>query len=218
MKKFFTIIAFVMLGGFSAYAGGDFDQEYLFNWDDIEHGGFGAFVMKYTPINGTPSLMVGGRGGWIINHTLSIGGGGYAQVVGNKESDYNHPWTGAHPTLMMSQFGLELEYTLASQKGIHATVLFHVGGGSLSYEWIDFDNFDYNGHDYYDDDNLGHDFFFQMEPSVNVELNVTKWFRLNAGIGYRFVSGVNYKFNGEEFKNSDISGITGNLQFKFGSF
>lgn len=217
MKKFFTVIVFIMLGGFNAYAGDDeFNQEYLFDWDNLEHGGFGAFVMKYTPVNGTPSLMIGGRGGWILNHTLSIGGGGYAQVLGNKESAYIDSWNNEHPVLMLSQFGLELEYTLASQKGIHATVLFHIGGGSLSYQLIDFDEYDHNYNDNYN--RYGIDWFFQMEPSVNVELNIAKWFRMTAGVGYRFASGVDYKFNGEEFKNSDISGITGNLQFKFGSF
>ena len=42
----------------------------------IESGGFGAPVWKITQINGETAMLTGGRGGWIINHTFVIGGGG----------------------------------------------------------------------------------------------------------------------------------------------
>lgn len=48
---------------------------------DIETGGFGGPVVKYTSIYNQKALMVGGRGGWIINHSFVIGGGGYGVVT-----------------------------------------------------------------------------------------------------------------------------------------
>ena len=44
---------------------------------DIKHGGYGGPVLKVTQINGDTGLMVGGRGGWIINDTFCLGAGGY---------------------------------------------------------------------------------------------------------------------------------------------
>jgi hypothetical protein len=44
---------------------------------EISNGGFGGPVIKYTQIKNEPAILVGGRGGWIINHTFVIGGGGY---------------------------------------------------------------------------------------------------------------------------------------------
>lgn len=55
-------------------------QEQTLIKSDVEHSGFGGPVVKATRIHDQGALMVGGRGGWIINHTLAIGGGGYGVV------------------------------------------------------------------------------------------------------------------------------------------
>lgn len=44
---------------------------------EVSHGGFGGPAVKFTSVNGDFGIMVGGRGGWIIDHTFVIGGGGY---------------------------------------------------------------------------------------------------------------------------------------------
>ena len=46
---------------------------------DIEHGGYGGPVFKFTQIgpNQDYGYLVGGQGGWIINHQFVLGGGGY---------------------------------------------------------------------------------------------------------------------------------------------
>ena len=43
---------------------------------DIRHGGFGGPVVKFTEIDGQFGVLVGGRGGWIINDSFVIGAGG----------------------------------------------------------------------------------------------------------------------------------------------
>lgn len=52
------------------------EHETLFD-APVEHGGFGALVTKVTPIRGELGIMVGGYGGWLINHRFMIGAGGY---------------------------------------------------------------------------------------------------------------------------------------------
>lgn len=44
---------------------------------EIESGGYGALVVKFGHIKGEGGILVGVQGGWIVNHTLVIGGGGY---------------------------------------------------------------------------------------------------------------------------------------------
>jgi hypothetical protein len=42
---------------------------------EIESGGFGGPVLKVTSINGENAVLVGGRGGWIINHSFVLAAG-----------------------------------------------------------------------------------------------------------------------------------------------
>jgi hypothetical protein len=58
------------------------------------------------------------------------------------------------------------------------------------------------------------DFVMVIEPAINAELNVTTWFRLNAGVSYRIVAGVDQV----GLDNSDFSGPAASLTFKFGRF
>ena len=57
--------------------------------------------------------------------------------------------------------------------------------------------------------------FFVMEPQANAELNITKFMRVKAGIGYRFTWLPSEK-NG--YEGNDLGGICGSLALKFGKF
>ena len=94
------------------------------------------------------------------------------------------------------------EYTLFSKKVAHLTFPLYIGYGE-----VQMDN--ENG-----DAGLGEANFFQIEPSVLLEVNLHKFVRFNIGAGYRFVGQMNYR----NFNQSDISGLTGYLGLKFGLF
>jgi len=53
-----------------------------------------------------------------------------------------------------------------------------------------------------------------VEPELNLEVNVTSYFRLNFGGGYRFVWDVAYP----ELSNGDLSQFFGQVSLKFGAF
>jgi hypothetical protein len=130
-------------------------------------GGFGAPVVKFSQIDGEFALFVGGRGGWIINHTFVLGVGGYGLA-----NDIDTNGDGVRD-LELGYGGLELEYINSSNNLIHFTAYLLVGGGGLS-------------------GTAGNEeAVFVLEPALNGELNVTDYFRLHAGAGYRWVSGVN---------------------------
>ncbi|NIN69246.1 MAG: hypothetical protein GTO63_32105, partial [Anaerolineae bacterium] len=48
---------------------------------DVRHGGFGGPVVKFTEVNNEFGVLVGGRGGWIINDSFVLGAGGYGLVT-----------------------------------------------------------------------------------------------------------------------------------------
>ena len=194
MKKMVAFLVTVFT--FSAFA-----QEATLINGEIESGGFGGPVLKVTSINGENAVMVGGRGGWIINHTFVLGGGGYGLVTEVKAKTPDAP----RQFMEMGYGGLEIEYITASNDLLHLSLGLLVGGGGVGYKYGD--NNDYMG---------SHDkkSFFILEPCVNANLNVTRSFRIAAGVSYRYVSGLKSNVT----TNADLSGPSAVLTFKFGSF
>lgn len=182
------------------------EKTLLGNFGDISHGGFGAPVTKFTNINGDFGVLCGVRGGWIINHSLSLGFGGYGLVT---NSELTNGFDGQNRYLEFGYGGFEFEYILASNAVVHLTFSGLVGGGEVDYRFNKIEN-----HDYDDKHSYERDEFFVAEPSLNAELNITSFFRINLGVGYRFVSGVDNTYISEN-KLRDMSGT---IQFKFGSF
>ena len=97
--------------------------------------------------------------------------------------------TGIHE-IQMGYGGLVLEYYVNPHRLVNFSVKGLIGGGSASWGWDDP--------------------FFVAEPEGKVILNITDWFRLGAGGGYRFVRG--------SYCNDKLSGFTANIQLMFGTF
>jgi hypothetical protein len=199
MKKlFFTILIIIAVSGLAPA-----EDQMLFS-GKITHGGFGAPVLKFTKIKDQNAVLIGGRGGWIINHAMVLGLGGY--IMANENIDKIQISPGHSRFLSVGYGGFEVEYVPMHHRLFHPTLGILVGGGSASY--ID----KYN--DDIDDDEDDFDGFFIVEPAANIELNVIPIMRANIGLSYRYVSGVEYY----GLKDSDISGLAGSLSMKFGIF
>lgn len=171
----------------------------------ITHGGFGAPVAKYTKIKDQNAILVGARGGWIVNHALILGLGGYGLVNENIDKKLISP--GHSRYLTMGYGGFEIEYIILPHQLFHPTMGVMVGGGTINY----IDKYYYDEDEVDDDDFDG---FFVFEPSAGVELNVIPLFRADFGVSYRVVSGIEYY----GLKDSDISGMAAYMTLKFGKF
>lgn len=206
MKKLFVILG-IMLLSVSVFA----QEEETLLEGKIDHGGFGGPMVKFSTIKNDFALLVGGYGGWLINHTFLIGGGGYglSTRINASPSAQNKYGEGEQLKLMFGYGGGVLEYVNRSNRLIHYSVSTLIGAGGVTYT----ERNQYN----YDDGNEHKgptDAVFVLEPAANIELNVASFFRINAGASYRMVSGVNL----EGLKNSDLSGPSMNLALKFGVF
>lgn len=178
-----------------------FAQEETLLSGDIESGGFGGPALKVTQINGEGAVLVGGRGGWIINHSFVLGGGGYGLVndISAKVPDTSRGLT----LLEMGYGGLDLEYIASSDNLIHLSIGLLIGGGGVGYK-----------DEHLVGENRNMDQFFIVEPSAHVNLNVTEFFRIAAGVSYRYVNGVNSAVTSD----ADLSGPSAVLTLKFGTF
>lgn len=175
-------------------------QEQTLVGKNIENGGYGGLVWKLTSIKGNSAILAGARGGWILNHTFAIGGGGYSTISDIKAEVFtedNEPWY-----IILDYGGLELEYIHNSDKLVHMTFHTLIGGGQVR---LVQDHSDYE---------IASDNLFVIEPSLDVDLNITNWFRLGVGISYRLVTGL----DSDIVNNSDVSGVNGLLILKFGKF
>ena len=178
-------------------------QEQTLIGGDIESGGFGGPAVKVTTLNGETAVFVGGRGGWIINHSFVLGGAGYGLVtnVNAKITD------SVHQFIEMGYGGLDLEYIASSDDLIHLSIGLFIGGGGIGYKHGDDDD------DRFDDHHPMKGFFI-LEPSVHANLNVTHFFRIAGGVSYRYVNGLKSTLS----TNTDLSGPSVVLTLKFGKF
>jgi opacity protein-like surface antigen len=194
MKKVLAVLLAAVLLAAVAHAG----ERILFG-GQVEHGGFGGPYVKFTQINNQFGLLVGGRGAWIINHVLAIGGGGCG-LANNVDS--NRP----DSLVSFGYGGGILEWIIRSDEVLHFTIETLIGGGGIGL-------FPDNQQDSGSRDQHS-DGVFVMEAAANLELNVATWFRADAGLGYRLVSGVEIA----GLTNSDFSGPAATLMLKFGKF
>jgi hypothetical protein len=165
-------------------------QERTLIGSGIESGGFGAVTVKFSEFADDFAVFAGARGGWIINHSFVLGAGGYGLT-----NDIDMGLTGTRD-VEFGYGGLELEYIHNWNKLAHFTVYLLIGGGGLSGPAVT------------------EEAVFVLEPALNGELNVTDYFRLHAGAGYRFVTGVDTP----GLEGSDLSAVCGQITLKFGAF
>jgi hypothetical protein len=207
--KFVIGIALIVLCVVSPAHAQTGESETLFS-GRIEHGGYGGPVLKTGSIRDQTALLVGGYGGWFINHTFMIGGGGYGLVNDISAAGEAKKINGYTPSVGFGYGGLVLEFTGNSNSLVHYTVHTLIGAGGAGHYLRNFDA------DTAGDKTLREEWTgcFVSELGAAVELNVASFFRLALGAGYLFVNGVDLP----GLSDSDLSSPTGFLMLKFGKF
>jgi len=104
---------------------------------------------------------------------------------------------------------------MSPKKLFHLTfpLLIGAGGSKIKTKTL-FDSNVTDPEDWTQYENVESTGFFVLEPGVNIELNMTKIFRLDLGVSYRFISGTDL----QRLSNNDLSDFSFNLCLKFGKF
>jgi opacity protein-like surface antigen len=175
-------------------------------------GRFGIFVspiVEQGPINDPWETSSGGGFGFVLGDAFlgfyGMAGLDYEQLIAEEELD----------RVDLVHGGLWLGFTPFQESLIHPYGSVRAGWGAIN---IDVDEF---GDDFFDpndpfniDDNDVVDNIFALTPEAGLEVNVTRWLRVAATGGYRWVYGVNTPAISED----DFSGWTGALTLRIGWF
>ena len=215
MKK--TILILVMLSfGTMAWAqeGQDYEMKTIFGNKGIRsNGGYGAVTTAYSKIDDRDAIMIGGRGAWLINHSIGIGLSGTGFLTDYKvDTELNQEYQ-----LVGGYGGLLLEFIVNPKSAVHLSFPVTIGAGGMTY--IERNGiFDNPGVNPFIEDSQA---FFVVEPGVEVDLNVLKFMRVAFGASYRFTSDIDltYANTGNSIVGSDaLQGFSAGITLKFGKF
>jgi hypothetical protein len=188
MRKIITILAVFL--SFTGLKAQENDIQTLFG-SGTRISGFGGPTMSYTSITGAFAHMLGGGGGVLLGDFFL---GGYGEGLTNSI-------TAGGNRISFGHGGFWSGYSFMASRALHPCFSTQIGWGSISQR----------DKDYY---NLSEDNVFVINPTLELEMNFTRFFRLGVGAHYRFVSGVNTS----TLNNADFSGPGAFLSFKFGWF
>ncbi|MCF8304062.1 MAG: hypothetical protein K9I94_12360 [Bacteroidales bacterium] len=218
------MLTVAMLIGISALAQEEDEPRYLFTekTGKIELSGFGSPIVGFCNAEDEFGVMVGGGGALLINQNYYVGGYGMGLATRNKRDpftirDNNQNIEITNRVTEFGHGGLWLGYIHDYKKLVHFGFSTKIGGGAVSL--VDED------YDYQDaEDDIGWDVVFVLTPELQVEVNLMRWFKLNLGAGYQFVSGINNTYQtpeGEEvmfFDKNDFNSPVFNISLMVGSF
>ena len=189
----------------------------LFGSNDgrIEHGGWGGFTLGYTKVAGKDAFLSGGRGGWLIDHHFTLGLAGYGFFT---DMDYNSQ---AQPTIDDYSLGggyggLLLEPIIFPFKPVHVSFPVLIGGGGA----FVIDEMTYHGYEEYG----SYGSYFVLEPGIDIEFNIVRFFRVALNVGYRYTSDLSLDYYSSpgtmEFSvpADAIRGFNAGITMKFGKF
>jgi len=197
MKKYLIILLF-LVAVVNAFPQ---EREYrtILDNQDLRISGMGGPFMQFTSVAGEFGHMMGGGGAVMLNNFFF---GGYGLGLTNAIPDYVND--NPSDKLTLGHGGFWLGYTLFGEKPIHVTFSSLIGWGEFGVMQND------AGYPFVRDK------IFVVAPTVECELNLTRYFRIGAGATYNLYTMVDEDIHG--YKNSDLSAPGGFLSFKFGWF
>ena len=175
---------------------------------NVRHvGGYGGLAFKVTRFNDEYLAMLGLRTAWVIDRSVGIGLDIYGFIPSTTYSGIDSVYS----TRVVGGYGgFNIEPILFSNKVVHVTFPVSTGAGWMGY-LIDWEEVDY---EYEERDLVDHDVFWYVEPGMSLELNVTRFFRVNLGASYRFTE----DFDLVNTRANAFSDWNYNLTLKFGRF
>lgn len=158
---------------------------------DLHHGGWGAPTAHYTRIMDQDAMLVGLRGGWLIDHRVTIGIAGHGLVTPLRNTAYDaylldQGTPAPRPTAFhMGYGGLLIEPIIAYRSPVHISLPIMFGAGGCAY--------DFNTVLPEEDGQPGYGYlegqaFFVVEPGIDLEMNVIPLVRLGISASYRYTS------------------------------
>jgi hypothetical protein len=172
-------------------------------------GGYGAISMRYTELENKDAFVFGARGAIVMGHMMSLGlagAGFFNDVHYNSASNQDVSLAGGYG-------GFFFEPVIMPRFPVHVSFPIMIGAGGLAVVSQEDNN---NWNDNYKSE--ASDAFMIIEPGVELELNVTRFFRFSLGAYYRYTSDVDIENPDYNVPTDILKGFSGGVTFKFGKF
>jgi hypothetical protein len=175
------------------------EKEYrtILDNQDLRISGLGGPFMQFTSVAGEFGFMMGG-GAAVLLDDFFVGGYGSGLTNAIPYNDPNRP----DDQLTLGHGGFWLGYSLYGNKPLHVAFSTMIGWGEFGITQSD-------GYYPYLRDNI-----FVVAPTVELEANLTRYFRIGAGLSYNIYTMVDI----DGYTNGDLSALAGFLSIKFGWF
>jgi hypothetical protein len=183
----------------------------------IVHGGYGGILLNYSQVDNKDAILAGIRGVWLINHGVGIGIGGYGFANELKLEKYSDKSQDTY-SLAGGYGGLIIEPVVAAKFPVHVSFPVLIGAGGVANIREQWSMYNDPSNTYYSEDAVA---YFVVEPGVELELNMVKFFRIGLGAYYRYTSDIKlmeWTGSAYELKNHDLTGLSFGLALKFGKF
>jgi hypothetical protein len=212
MKKLAFFMGLLAVTGLTA-----FTQDDEYRNDEIQTlvghnnavGGYGAISMRYTQLEDRDAFVFGARGGIVMGHVVSLGLGG----AGFFNDVHYDATTGTDISLAGGYGGFFFEPVIMPKFPVHVSFPVLIGAGGVAIVSVD------------DDDDWDESFksessdaYMVIEPGIEVELNITNFFRFCVGGYYRYTSNVDISDPQYNIPTDILRGFSGGVTFKFGRF
>jgi len=170
-------------------------------------GAYFVFTSGYSVIDDKHAVLFGGRFGWLPARSLGVGLGATGFI-----NEYHYePYLDRDVFLAGGYGGLYIEPVLMPRWPVHLSFPVLLGAGGISYVTKE-PNRDNN---YIEDTQA----FLLAEPGAEIELNLTRFFRMSVGATYRFPT--SFRTNSSDVplaRVSSLEGLSYTVSLKFGRF
>jgi len=137
MRKIVLILMIIVGASLGSFAqtdsttteGDGWKQKTLFSsgTGKIEHGFYGGLMTRYGQVNGQSALLLGGKGAWLINHSIGVGIAGNS-LMNRTYTSVNHDVVGGYAG---GNGGFMIEPILFADRPLHVALPVVVGGGFI---------------------------------------------------------------------------------------
>ncbi len=220
-----SILPFLFVGNITAQQ--ESEPQYLFDMKSVKISGFGGIISDFSFVRGDIATSSGGGGAVLFNYNSYFGFYGLNLSTNilqeNMYNQYHDPISNPlYPMyknlqLLFENSGVWIGYINNHNKLVHWGASLKAGQGILALydKDLKYDRTEF----------LFKDKVFVASPEIEVEMNITRWCKLNVGVGYRFVTGIEdivyTNVGGNKvslYKNSDFNSPYANVKLLFGWF
>jgi hypothetical protein len=228
MNKILMFTAIAMLNFTLAFAFSDTTNieeksQTLLGSSQMSSSGYGGLDIKMSKLDDKSTIFAGGRGGWLIDKTFTLGLAAYGSFPVQDATYKNLADSSLVGSRNVYYGGLYFEYILMPKSLIHFTSNVLVGAAVLNFNSFHRSGMDNNRNDDSKvSSNSPFGVYLVIAPEVSAEMNVTSFMKVGLSLSYRmtkFIDGNDaLVIHNPELKDIKMNALAGGLYFHFGSF